>query len=88
MVKKTKKQEVRQYLKNKQDVAAERKRLRRIEKLHAECEALETELASIEKALWGEAATDYEKVAELDARKTEIEEQLLLDYEELEQLEG
>ena len=77
-----------QYLKNKQDVAAERKRLRRIEKLHAECEALETELASIEKALWGEAATDYEKVAELDARKTEIEEQLLLDYEELEQLEG
>ena len=78
----------RQYLKNKQDVAAERKRVRRIEKLHAECEALEAELAEIEEALYGEAATDYERVATLDARKSEIEEQLLLDYEELEELEG
>ena len=77
-----------QYLKNKQDVAAERKRVRRIEKLHAECEALEAELAEIEEALYGEAATDYERVAALDARKSEIEEQLLLDYEELEELEG
>ena len=77
-----------QYLKNKQDVANERKRLRRIEKLHAECEALETELAEIEEALYGDAATDYERVAALDARKSEIEEQLLLDYEELEELEG
>ena len=77
-----------QYLKNKQDVAAERKRLRRIEKLHAECEALETELAEIEQALYGDAATDYERVAALDARKSEIEEQLLADYEELEELEA
>ncbi len=77
-----------QYLKNKQDVAAERKRLRRIEKLHAECEALEAELAEIEQALYGDAATDYERVAALDARKSEIEEQLMLDYEELEELEA
>ena len=77
-----------QYLKNKQDVANERKRLRRIEKLHAECEALENELSEIEEALYGDAATDYERVAALDARKCEIEEQLLLDYEELEELEG
>ena len=77
-----------QYLKNKQDVANERKRLRRIERLHAECEALEAELAEIEEALYGDAATDYERVAALDARKGEIEEQLLLDYEELEELEG
>ena len=77
-----------QYLKNKQDVAAERKRLRRIEKLHAECEALERELEEIEQALYGDAATDYERVATLDARKSEIEEQLLADYEELETLEG
>ena len=77
-----------QYLKNKQDVAAERKRLRRIEKLHAECEALERELEEIEQALYGDAATDYERVAALDARKSEIEEQLLTDYEELETLEG
>ena len=77
-----------QYLKNKQDVAAERKRLRRIEKLHAECDALEAELAEIEQALYGDAATDYERVAALDARKSEIEEQLLADYEELEELEA
>ena len=77
-----------QYLKNKQDVAAERKRLRRIEKLHAECETLEAELAEIEQALYGDAATDYERVAALDARKSEIEEQLLADYEELEELEA
>ena len=77
-----------QYLKNKQDVAAERKRLRRIEKLHAECETLEAELAEIEQALYGDAATDYERVAALDARKSEIEEQLMLDYEELEELEA
>ena len=77
-----------QYLKNKQDVANERKRLRRIEKLHAECEALETELAGIEQELYGNAATDYERVAALDARKSEIEEQLLADYEELEELEA
>jgi hypothetical protein len=77
-----------QYLKNKQDVAAERKRVRRIERLHVECAALEEELAEIEEALYGEAATDYERVAALDARKSEIEEQLLLDYEELEELES
>ena len=77
-----------QYLKSKQDVANERKRVRRIEKLHAECEVLEAELAEIEEALYGDAATDYERVAVLDARKSEIEEQLLLDYEELEELEN
>ena len=36
----------------------------------------------------GEAATDYKRVAELAARKTELEEQLLMDYEELETLEA
>ena len=46
------------------------------------------ELAEIEQALYGDAATDYERVAALDARKSEIEEQLLADYEELEELEA
>ena len=73
-----------QYLKNKQDAAEARKKARRIEKLTAEMEKLEEELVSIEAEMNGEAATDYKKVAELDMRKTEIEERLMEIYEELE----
>jgi hypothetical protein len=36
----------------------------------------------------GDAATDYVRISELDAKKTELEEQLLADYEELEELEA
>ena len=73
-----------QYLKNKQDAAEARKKARRIEKLTAEMEKLEEELVLIEEEMNGEAATDYKKVAELDTRKTEIEERLMEIYEELE----
>ena len=72
-----------QYLKNKQDAAEARKKARRIEKLTAEMERLEAELVEIEDEMNGEAATDYKRVAELDLRKTEIEERLLEIYEEL-----
>ena len=47
-------------------------------------EALEEELSEIEEEMNGEAATDYKRVAELDTRKTEIEDRLLEIYEELE----
>jgi len=73
-----------QYLKNKQDAADARKRANRIKRLTAEMEALETELAEIDEEMNGSAATDYKRVAELDLRKTEIEERLLEIYEELE----
>ncbi len=73
-----------QYLKNKQDAAEARKKARRIEKLTAEMEKLEAELLSVEEEMNGEAATDYKKVAELDLRKTEIEDRLMEIYEELE----
>ncbi len=73
-----------QYLKNKQDAAEARKKARRIERLTAEMEKLEEELVLIEEEMNGEAATDYKKVAELDRRKTEIEERLMEIYEELE----
>ena len=73
-----------QYLKNKQDAAEARKKARRIEKLTAEMENLEEQLVLIEEEMNGEAATDYKKVAELDTRKTEIEERLMEIYEELE----
>jgi len=73
-----------QYLKNKQDAADARKKANKIKKLAAEMEILEAELTTIEAEMNGSAATDYKRVAELDLRKTEIEERLLEIYEELE----
>ena len=73
-----------QYLKNKQDAAEARKKANKIKKLTAEMEALEQELSKIEEEMNGSAATDYKRVAELDLRKTEIEDRLLEIYEELE----
>ena len=73
-----------QYLKNKQEAADARKKAHRTEKLKAEMQKLEDELTVIEEKMMGEAATDYKKVAELDLRKTEIEERLMEIYEELE----
>ena len=75
-----------QYLKNKQNAAEERKRTARIRKLTAEMEKLEAEIEEIDAEMNGDAATDYKKVAELDARKTEVEERLLEIMEELEEL--
>jgi ATP-binding cassette subfamily F protein 3 len=76
------------YLKNKQNAAEDRKKRARLQKLRRECEELENELEAVEREMNGEAATDYKRVAALDARKTELEEQLLMDYEELEALEA
>ncbi len=73
-----------QYLKNKQDAADARKKANKIKRLTAEMEALEEELSEIEEEMNGSAATDYKRVAELDLRKTEIEDRLLEIYEELE----
>ena len=76
-----------QYLKNKQNAAEERKRTAKIRKLNSEMEKLEAEIEEIDAEMQGDAATNYKKVAELDLRKTEIEERLLEIYEELEELE-
>ena len=46
-------------------------------------EALEAELEALEKELFGEAATNYARAAEIDRRKTEAEERLLEIYEEI-----
>ena len=73
-----------QYLRNKQEAAEARKKEARVKRLTAEMEKLEAEIEAIDAEMCGEAATDYKKVAELDARKTEIEERLLEIYEELE----
>ena len=57
---------------------ADEKRLRRAEQRIAE---LEAELAALEEELFGPAATDYVRAAEIDMRRSEIEEELLLLYE-------
>ena len=73
-----------QYLKNKQAAADARKKKARLERLQKECSALESELAQIETDLFGSAASDYVRAAELDARRNEVEERLMEIYEELE----
>ena len=72
------------YLRNKQDAADARKKANRIKRLTEEMEKLEAELAAIEDEMNGSAAADYKKVAELDLRRTEIEDRLMEIYEELE----
>ena len=72
------------YLKNKQDAADARKKANRIKRLTEEMEKLEAELNAIEDEMNGSAAADYKKVAELDLRRTEIEDRLMEIYEELE----
>lgn len=72
-----------QYLKNKKLAADARREANRTERLHREAEKLEAELKRAESELYGDAACDYKRVAELDARRAEIEERLLVIYEQL-----
>ena len=76
-----------QYLNQKQSASEARKRQHRIEKLQKEMAALEDELVLVEENMSGESATDYKKLAELDTRKTEIEDRLMEIYEELEEIQ-
>ena len=73
-----------QYLKNKQATADARKRKNHLDKLRRECEAIENELSAIEDELFGSAAADYVRAAELDEQKNTLEERLMEIYEELE----
>jgi len=61
--------EARQYEKHRRDVLEE-------------IERLERELAEVSAELFGDAATDYMRAAELDDRKTYIEDRLMTLYEE------
>ena len=54
-----------------------------MQRLKNEAEAIEKELDEIGTALFGEAATDYKKAAELDSRKSALEERLLEIYEQI-----
>ena len=74
-----------EYLRKKQAASDERKKQTLLAKLRREAETLEGELGQIEEELFGSAAADYVRAAELDARKTAVEERLLEIYELLEE---
>ena len=72
-----------QYLKNKQEAADARREKARVERLKKEAFLLEARIEEIDRELFGEAATDYVRAAELEAEKTAAEERLLLIYEDV-----
>ena len=74
------------YLRRKKENADARKLEKRKRDVMREIEKLEEELSAVSDELYGDAASDYIRAAELDARKTEIEERLLDLYEEEETL--
>ena len=73
-----------QYLKNKKENSDSRKAQKRLERLRREAEKIENELEEIDTEMNGEAAYDYNRLAELDLKKNELEERLMEIYEELE----
>ena len=76
------------YLRNKQSAAEERKKRNRLQKLRQLIPTVENDLDALDALMSGEAATDYKRLAELDGQKSELEEQLMSLYEELEELEA
>ena len=71
-----------QFLKNKAD-AAQRRKEERARKRTAEAIAkTEAEIEAIDAEMAGDAAADYKRLSELQTRKDELEEALLLLYEE------
>ena len=70
----------------KKQQAAEAKRLRRLEQLPAEIEALEEEQEALHAAM-AEAASDWAELAELQAQGTALEARLAAAYAEWEALE-
>ena len=70
------------YLLRKKEAAEARALERRRRDVEKEIERLEAELAEVSDELFGDAATDYLRAAELDDRKTYIEDRLMTLYEE------
>ena len=54
---------------------------RQRERAEAKISELEAEIEELDRELFGSAATDYVRAAEIDKRKNEIEEELLSLYE-------
>ena len=67
--------------KKKRENAERRAEEKKIERAKLTIEKLEAELTSLDEELFGSAASDYVRAAEIDKRKNEIEEELLSLYE-------
>ena len=72
-----------QFLADKKNQSRARSEQRRLERMAKEQAELEAELDRVTEELYGDAATDYVRAAELESRKNEIEERLMEIYEEL-----
>ena len=72
-----------QYLRNKQKASEARKQETRMRRLREEAERIEKRIEDIDVELFGSAATDYVRAAELEQEKNELEERLLEIYEEI-----
>ena len=69
------------YEEKKRENSKRRGEEKRRERATARIAELEGELEKLEEELFGEAATNYVRAAEIDSRKCEIEEELLELYE-------
>ncbi len=69
------------YEQKKRENAKRRSDERRIERAKAKIAELEDEIARLDEELFGSAASDYVRAAEIDKRKSECEEELLELYE-------
>ena len=76
------------YQLRKKEAAEARQFERRRREVAEEIERLEHELSLVSDELYGDAATDYQRAAELDDRKTYIEDRLMTLYEEEENFGG
>ena len=69
------------YEQKKRENAQRRAAEKKMERAHARIKELEAETERLDEELFGTAATDYVRAAEIDKRKNEIEEELLSLYE-------
>jgi ATP-binding cassette subfamily F protein 3 len=69
------------YEQAKRENALRRGNEKKIERAKAKISELEGELEQLEEELYGEAATNYVRAAEIEERKGQIEEELLTLYE-------
>ncbi|MBP3401430.1 MAG: ABC-F family ATP-binding cassette domain-containing protein [Clostridia bacterium] len=69
------------YEERKREKAQKRSEEKQRAKAEAKIKELEAELVALDEELFGEAASDYVRAAQIDERKSEIEEELLTLYE-------
>jgi len=74
------------YQQRKAEAARQRQRERRKVTIVGEIESLEKRLAEIQDELFGPAASDYKRAAELDDERITVEDRLMQLYEEEEEL--